>query len=255
MKIAIIIPAYNEEKRIGKTLEAYYGFFDEKTKAGGVDFEILVVINNTIDKTEEIVKKQMKGKKRISYLNLKRGGKGLAVVEGFKEMLNRNADLIGFVDADMATPPEEFHRLANSINNFEGIIASRYLKGAVVKPKQSWQRIAVSRAFNFLIRSLLFLPYRDTQCGAKIFKREAVKKIVPEITMSQWAFDVDLLFQAKRRGLRIKESPTVWADREYSKINFLRSGPKMALGVIRLRLLHSPVKIFIRVYDRLSGLK
>src|SRR3989344_8183585 len=109
MKISIIIPAYNEEKRIGRTLEEYLKFFSIKKKQEKIrNFEILVVINNTKDRTEEIVKEKQKKCMELRYLNFKQGGKGFAITEGFKDALKRDNKLIGFVDADMSTSPEEY---------------------------------------------------------------------------------------------------------------------------------------------------
>ena len=249
-KASIIIPAYNEEKRIGKTLEAYLEYFDNLKKNKEIEYEILVVINNTTDKTEEIVKNFIKKNKNLSYLNLIKGGKGYATIEGFKDALKKDNDLIGFVDADMSTLPEDFFYLIKNIGSYDGTIASRYIKGSVIKPKPTIARLIAKRMFNTLIRSILFLPFRDTQCGAKIFKRQALQKAIPYLRLSQWAFDVDLLYTMKKNKFRIKEVKTNWTDREYSKINFWRAGPWMALGVIRLRILNSPFKSLIRIYDK-----
>lgn len=244
MKIAIIIPAYNEEKRIGQTLKEYASFFKDRAN-------LLVVINNTTDKTEDIVKKYKKVYSNISYLNFKQGGKGFAIMEGFKEALKSNYELIGFVDADLATSPEAYNDLIKNINRNDGIIASRYLKNSIVNPKQSWQRIVVSRIYNILIRAILLLPYRDTQCGAKLFKRKAIEKVISELTMSKWAFDIDLIYAMAKRHMSIKEFPTIWGDKNYSKINFMKSGPWMALAVIRLRLINSPFRFIITTYDKI----
>jgi len=246
MKVAIVIPAHNEEKRIGKTLEEYGNFFKNLKNQKILDFEIIIVINNTSDKTEIIVKKFCEKNPEIKYLNFKQGGKGFAIIEGFKEALkDENNSLIGFVDADIATPPYAFYDLIKNIKNYGGIIASRYVKGAIVKPKQSIRRIIVSRIFNFLVRVLFFMPYKDTQCGAKIFKREVIEKVVDKIGITQWAFDVDLLYKIKKQKFRIKEHPTIWADKEYSKINFMKAGPRMALSIIRLRIVNSKFKDMI----------
>jgi glycosyltransferase involved in cell wall biosynthesis len=250
-KVCIIIPAYNEEKRISKTLEEYLKFFKDKKKKEGIDFEILVVINNTIDKTEEIVKKFKKQHKEINYVNFKQGGKGFAVVEGFKYALKKDFYLLGFVDADLATKPSAFYDLIKKIDHYDGAIASRYIKGAIMKPKPTWQRWLASRIFNVLIRLLLMIPYKDTQCGAKVFKKEAIKKSVEYFRMSQWAFDVDVLYQLRKKSYKIKEVPTVWSDKEYSHINLKKAGWGMFLAIVRLRLLNSPFKGFIRIYEKL----
>jgi len=253
MKIAIIIPAYNEEKRIGKTLNAYSIYFNELKNYRKLDYEIIVIINNTKDETEQIVKDYKRTNPNINYLNFERGGKGFAVVEGFKYALKGENDLIGFVDADMATLPEEFYKLIENINAYDGAIADRYLKNSEVFPKITFRRLVVGRAFNYFIRAVLFINYKDTQCGAKIFKKRALQEVIPRLNMSKWAFDVELLYQLKKLGYKIISVPTKWIDREYSKINFLRAGPWMALGVIRLRILNSPLNKFIKIYDKFLG--
>ena len=245
-KVSIIIPAHNEEKRIFETLKSYISYFENLKKNKILNYEILVVINASGDKTLEIVKSIKKEGGNLFYLNLKKGGKGYAIIEGFKESLKKKNNFIGFVDADMATSPKSFYDLIINIGGYDGIIASRYLKGSMVDPKQSFQRILVSRIFNFFIRSILFLPYRDTQCGAKIFTRKSISKILPTLSLSKWAFDVDLVYQLKKNGFSIKEIPTRWSDKEYSKVNFIKVGPMMALGVIRLRILNSPPKKFYK---------
>lgn len=252
-KLSIVMPAHNEEKRIGNTLKAYSEFFNSIKESGILDYEIIVVINNTVDNTERIVLEWKKKNANIRYLNLLRGGKGYAVIEGFKDALDRENDLIGFVDADMATSPDSFYELVLGINKYDGVIASRYVKGAYVNPPPTIPRIISSRIFNILIRGLLFLPFRDTQCGAKIFRREVIEKILRELTMSQWAFDVELLYLMKKNNFIIKESATQWGDKNYSKINFMKAGPWMALGVIRLRIINSPFRSFVRIYDKLIG--
>lgn len=253
-KIGIIIPAYNEERRIGKTLEHYSAYFEVLRARRVLDYEVLVMINNTTDGTVNVVKEAMKKNKRISYIDLLKGGKGYAVIEGFKDALRRDNDIVGFVDADMATSPKEFYKLIKNLDGCEGVIASRYVDGAIIHPKPTLQRIIAKRMFNLFVRAVLFLPYRDTQCGAKVFKRSAIMKVIPLIKMSQWAFDVDLLYAARRMRLKIKEIPTVWTDKEYSTINFWSAGPWMALGVLRLRILHSPFRKFIKIYDTFIGI-
>lgn len=248
--LSIIMPAYNEERRIGLTLDRYIEYFDKLKSQKNLNYQILVVINASKDRTIDIVKKRVK-KNRVSYLNLARGGKGYAVLEGFKWSLSRKFSIIGFVDADMATSPHAFYDLIRNLDRYDGVIASRYLPGAKVNPLPSLGRIVVSRVFNFLIRSLFILPYRDTQCGAKVFKREALIRSINSLSMSQWAFDVDLLYHMRKKNFRIKEIPTIWSDREYSKINFMKAGPWMGLAIIRLRLINSPLRDFIKIYDKI----
>jgi glycosyltransferase involved in cell wall biosynthesis len=251
MKISIVIPAYNEERRISKTLEKYSLFFEEKKKYG-INYEILVVINGSNDNTEKIVEKFKEWNSNISYMVLEIGGKGNAVIEGFKKVLRGDSDFIGFTDADNATPPEEFFKLLKYCLKTDGAIGDRYMKDSTITPRPSLSRLMAKRAFNFICRSFLLLPFRDTQCGSKIFKRYAIVNVLPNLTISEWAFDVEILYNLKKKGYQISSVPINWVDEEYSTINFWKSGPGMVLGIFRLRLLNSPFKDFIRFYNKLS---
>jgi len=252
MKLSIVIPAHNEEQRIGKTLEEYGKFFNEKLENKEIDnYEILVVLNACKDNTLAVVKKFQKKNNKIKYLDFKRAGKGFAIIEGFKRVLKRNCELIGFVDADMATPPEAFYDLVKSIKGYDGTIASRWLRGSIIKTKQTILRMVTSRGFHFLVRSFFLLPYKDTQCGAKLFKRNVVKTVVADLGITKWAFDVDLLYKIKRKGFKIKEIPTIWEDKKESKLNLVKVPFQMFSSIIRLRLLYSPFKFIVRAYDKM----
>lgn len=244
--LGIVIPAYNEEKRIGKTLESYLAFFDKKSKVEGFDYQILVVINNTHDRTEEIVKKYAKKNKHISYLNLPKGGKGYAVTKGFEELLKGNADPIGFVDADLATPPEAFYDLFVNLRSSDGVLASRYLKGSKLTPALNFRRLFVARIFNFIVRSLFLMPYKDTQCGAKLFRKKALQATLPHLGMTQWAFDVELLYELNRRGFRVKDIQTTWYDIEGSKLHVIKTSLQMLFSILQLRVIKSPFRRLLR---------
>jgi len=244
MKLNIIIPAYNEEKRILKTLHNYSEFFSKRMKN---DFEILVILNGCKDKTLDIVKEFSKGKKYIKFKEFKTPiGKGGAIIEGFKIA---ESELIGYVDADGATKPKTFHDLVENIDNHDGIIASRWIKGAVIKKKQPLSRRISSRGFNLLVKLLFGLKIRDTQCGAKLFRKNAIKKITPELGITQWAFDIDLLYRMKKNGFEVIEIPTEWEDIEGSRLNLKKTIPEMFLSIIRLRLIYSPFKSVVKFYD------
>ncbi len=247
MKLAIIVPAYNEEKRIGRMLGEYLRFFENS----GLDYEIKVIINGTTDDTPKIVNEFSKGNPNISGYVIEDRGKGRAVSWGFKQAFEQGFDLIGFVDADLATSPESFYALILNLKEWDGVIAGRWLKDSQVKDKAI--RHVTSRGFNFVVRSMFFMPYSDTQCGAKLFTRESVGKILPKMTASQWAFDVNLLYLCKRKGLKIKEIPTVWENVEGSKVNLLRTPLKMFISITRLRLFYSPLKFLVTIYDKLPG--
>lgn len=244
VKLSIIIPAYNEEKRIERTLIEYTNFFSKKLK-----FEIIIVLNGCKDNTLKIVSKFSKKNKKVRYLNFKEAiGKGGAILEGFKVA---RGNLIGFVDADMATPPSAFYDLVKNINNYDGIIASRWLRGSKIGIKQPLVKRIGSRGFNFLVRLFFNLKFKDTQCGAKLFKKYVIKDILKEIGITRWAFDINLLYSAKRKNYKIKEIPTEWNAIKASHFNLFKAMPEMFLGLLRLRLLYSRFKFIVNIYDKL----
>lgn len=246
MFVSMIIPAYNEQDRIGRTLEAYGDFF-KRRKGKNFDFEIIVVANACKDNTAGVVREKAKKYKEIKLLDFEQGGKGFAVKQGFKEALKSKAGLIGFVDADLATPPEAYFDLIKNIGSYEGIIASRYIKGSVLKPKQSFSRIFIGRVFNLIVRSLFLMPYQDTQCGAKLFKRKAIEQALDKLNISQWAIDIDLLYNLRKIGFRVKEYPSTWQDIGGSKLDIKKASAQMFFAVIQLRLLNSMFKKSIKV--------
>ncbi len=245
VKVSIIIPAHNEETRIMKTLKDYTTFFNTKLKN---DYKIIVIPNGCKDNTVKIVSDFSKKNNSVSYKGLEIGGKGIALIEGFKLA---NGNIIGFVDADNSTSPKEFYRLIQNINGYDGAIASRWMKEAIVDIKQPLQRVIAGRCFNFLVRLLLGLKFYDTQCGAKIFKKEAIKKIYSNLGITKWAFDIDLLYLMKKSNYKIKEIPIEWNDTIGSKLNIPIASFEMFLALIRLRLIYSPLNFIIKAYDLL----
>ena len=252
--ISIVIPAHNEEKRLGRMLESYGYFFEEKRKAKEIpNFEILIVLNNCVDKTEEVVKFFSKKYPKIRYVSFKEGGKGFAIVEGFKEALkNKENKLIGFVDGDLSTPPEAFYDLIKNIGGYDGIIADRWNKKSIVTPKQSYFRRFISRCYNFIVKTLFFFPYKDTQCGAKVFKREILEGNIKKFGKSKWGFDIVLLYCLRKEShAKIKSIPTIWHDEVGSHVNLKKTPLRMFASAVRLRLSHSPFSFIVRFYRKL----
>ena len=248
MKLSIVVPAYNEAARIGPMLGAYLPYFAERY---GNDFEIVVAVNGSTDRTADVVRDLQARHPQLRALVEPRPiGKGGAIMAGGALA---TGDLIGFVDADGATPPAAFDDLVRQIGAAGLIIASRRLPGAVVSPRQPWQRRCASRVFNFLVRTLFKLPITDTQCGAKLMTAEAWRAIVPHIGLTQWAFDVDMLFKTRRAHFAIREIPTTWSDVGGSKLRVGRVSFQMLLAIARLRLLYSPLRWVVTLYDRVLG--
>src|SRR5271163_3880731 len=195
MKLGIVIPAYNEEKRIGQTLRTYAEFFAARAQEDQFTYEFIVVLNGCRDNTLQVVREAAQVHDSISYLNLTEAGKGLAIKAGFNEALAHGHTVIGFVDADMSTEPEDFYKLVEDLKQYDGIIASRYLPESKVYPPRpaikTWGRKIF---YNGLTRLLFGLKFADMQCGAKLFKRKVIEVVTPELMVKQWAFDVELLY-------------------------------------------------------------
>ncbi len=233
MKLSIIIPAYNEEKRILPTLNNYYQFFKKQLNN---DFEMIIIPNNCSDNTLMVVRKFSKGKNQIKFFNISRySGKGGAVIKGFELA---SGDYIGFTDADGSTNAENFFKLYKNIKNFDGIIASRKIKGALIKPPRRKTQNISSFLFNKLVRLLFNLKYYDTQCGAKLFTKKTAKFLTKNYTETGWIFDVDLLYLCKKNNLKILEYPIQWTDKENSKLSFLQ-GINSIFKLVKLRVLHN----------------
>jgi len=243
MDLSIIIPAYNEEERIGKMLDAYLSYFADRYQDR---VEFIVVINGTTDQTETVVLSYMENHPSLQCIVEPRPvGKGGAVMLGFARAAG---EFVGFVDADGATPPEAFQALVEGIGDAGAIIASRWRRESVVSPKQPLSRRVASRMFNIVVRVMFGLPITDTQCGAKMFRREVLVRILPRLGITRWAFDVDLLYQLKREGSRVTEIATTWHDVKGSKLAVGRASTDMLLSLIRLRLMHSPFRGLVRLY-------
>jgi glycosyltransferase involved in cell wall biosynthesis len=248
MKLSIVIPAYNEELRIRPMLEAYAVYFAGRY---GSEVELVVVINGSRDRTEDVVREMAARYPQIQVLVEPLAiGKGGAVMLGFARA--RGA-WIGFVDADGSTPPEAFDDLVEHIGLAGAIIATRWHPDARVSPRQPWSRRFASRIFNAMVRLLFKLKISDTQCGAKLLRREAVREVLPRLGLTRWAFDVDLLFQLRRAHFPIIEWPTVWHDVPGSRLNVPRASMEMFLAIWRLRLMYSRCRWIVDLYNHLLG--
>ncbi|HUA38230.1 MAG TPA: glycosyltransferase [Candidatus Sulfopaludibacter sp.] len=247
--LLLLIPAYNEERRIEPVLRDYARFFQEQYRG---KFQMVVVLNGCTDNTLGVVQKVAKEFASVSYLNFPEPiGKGGALIEGLK--LAPFGDLIGYTDADGATPPHAFLNLVRHISAADCVIGSRWLPGAVIHQSQASRRQFASRAFHLIVQLLFWLNIRDTQCGAKVMKREAVEKIHSYLRIADMAFDINLLVALHRAGFRILEVPTEWTDQAGSKVVLFHSSLTMFLSAVRVRLIYSPFYKWLRPLRPLEG--
>lgn len=235
--LLILIPAYNEEARIEPVLRHYADFF-QKNYSG--KFRIFVVLNGCTDNTLGVVQTVAADFPEVRALEFHSAiGKGGALIEGLK--LASQTDLIGYVDADGATPPRAFLELVERMGAADCVIGSRWLPGAVIHQTQSGKRQFASRVFHVIVQLLFWMNIRDTQCGAKVMKCAAVQKIHDRLRIADMAFDINLLYALKHAGFKILEVPTEWTDQAGSKVALGRSSLTMFLSVVRVRLIYSPV--------------
>jgi glycosyltransferase involved in cell wall biosynthesis len=252
MKISIIIPAYNEEKRILPTLQSYCYYFKSKYKSS---FEIIVVLNGCRDNTKKVVEDFKKNNPNVVLINIAQPvGKGGAVAQGLSVA---KGDFIAYTDADGSTRSEVLDRIITVLEitpSLDCVIGSRNIAGSVVKNKSTTRNILTS-GFNFGVNFLFQLDIKDTQCGAKVVRKNLAKKIIPNLEISNMAFDVNFLVDIKRVGGQILEVPIEWEDNLDSKVgNKTKTSVVMALSVLRLWFMYSPFRIFYFLLKPFSDL-
>ena len=228
--LSVIIPAYNEEKRLPKTLRE----INDYLKKQNFKSEIIVVSDGSKDRTCEIVENF---KSEIENLNLIcekiNRGKGYAVKIG---MLNAKGKYRLFTDADNSTPISEIEKFWPEFEKgADVVIASRDIRGAVLDPPQPLFRRFVGEVFKYLRKIIVGLwEIEDTQCGFKCFKGEVAEKIFPKAKIERFAFDPEILLIAKKMGFRIKEVPVYWKNDLQSKVKF-KSMIKMLIDLFKIR--------------------
>ena len=219
----LVIPAYNEEKRIRSLLEDLSGFRGD-----------LIFVCDGTDATPAVIGAFAAAHPSLSIRCLTfpvRLGKGGGVVAGIREASTR---YVGYMDADGSTSLSEMERLFDCLATADGAIGSRWLPGSVMTVRQGLRRRAESRLFNLVVRLLFGLGYRDTQCGAKVFRREALEAVLPSIRSTGFEFDVELLWRLAQSGCRVEEVPITWENRDESKVG-TADAKEMLSGMIRLR--------------------
>lgn len=234
MRLDVVIPAHNEEHRIGRTLDDY------RARIVDPDVRFIVAVDGSDDGTAELVERHAVEDPRVRLFDLPKLGKGGALGEAFRVC---HGDLIGFVDADGSTSPTEFLRLVDVAKVADGAIASRRHPSSIVPVPRPLSRRVASRGFAWGVRRLFRLPYSDTQCGAKVLTREAMAGALPFLSSRDFLFDVDLLITTRRLGYRIVETPTIWIDQDGSRIRAATDARRMAASAFRLWIHHRVLPI------------
>jgi dolichyl-phosphate beta-glucosyltransferase len=227
---SIVIPAYNEAARIAATLERVLAYLTER----GWKAEIVVVNDGSTDNTVAVVRQYIQKHSALRLLeNPGNRGKGYSIRNG---ILHAKGKLLLFSDADLSSPIEESAKLFAALNNGSDLaIGSRWLQSELQTERQPLYRQLFGRLFNLMLRLILGLKFKDTQCGFKAFTRQAAQKIFPLQTVERWGFDPELLFLAERFQMKVAEVPVAWGHSAGTRISPLRDGLRMFLEMLTIR--------------------
>ena len=227
MFLSIIIPIYNEEIDLKKNIKEVCNFFSSK-----FFFEVIVVNDGSTDNSLEILD-------ALDIPNLKiinndsNLGKGAAIKKG---ILTSLGEIILITDADLSTPIRYFDDLYSKYQQgYDIVIGSRSTTDSKILIKQNLLRILAGKIFNFITCLILNLKFNDTQCGFKLFEQQKIKKIMRMCTINRFAFDVEILFLAKKLGYRIYEKGVLWSNNRNSSVSILSDSLNMFLDVIKIR--------------------
>lgn len=229
--LSIIIPAYNEELRLPKTLDSIFAYLQSRTYSA----EIIVVDDGSSDRTSDIVSacyQKYPGLRLIS--NGENRGKGFSVRHG---MLEARGEIALFSDADLSTPIEETGKLLAAIHErgYDGAIGSRAVDRTLIATHQSVIREQAGIFFNRMVRWIVGIEFSDTQCGFKAFRRERARIIFEQQRIERFGFDPEILFLAKRNGLRVAEVPVRWSHDPETKVRVVADGMRMFLELLLIR--------------------
>jgi glycosyltransferase involved in cell wall biosynthesis len=230
-QLSIVIPAYNEGGRISQTL----GTLREYLQTNGWEVEVIVVDDGSTDATATIVKNFGERWRQLRLIqNPGNQGKGYSVKHG---ALQAKGDIILFTDADLSAPVEEMPKLVNPIREGKCDLSfgSRAVDRSLIGTHQPKFRELSGRLYNLFVQMITGLPFKDTQCGFKSFRREAVIPALQRLTIADFGFDPELLYIAKKRGLRLKEIPVRWNHAEGTKVHFVKDAIKMFLDLAVIR--------------------
>ncbi|MGB7438236.1 MAG: dolichyl-phosphate beta-glucosyltransferase [Candidatus Acidiferrum sp.] len=229
IELSIVIPAFNEEARLPASLERIAKYVRERRP----NTEVLVVDDGSADRTAAVAESwgdRIPGLRVLS--NGENRGKGFSVRHG---SLEARGDVVLFTDADLSSPIEEGEKLLAALKNYDVAIGSRAVDRSLIEVRESRFREMAGIIFNKIVRFTLRLPFVDTQCGFKAFRRERCKIVFEQQTIERFGFDPELLYLARHHGLSIQEVPVRWAHSPATKVNMLRDSLLMFVDVFVIR--------------------
>jgi dolichyl-phosphate beta-glucosyltransferase len=227
VELSVVVPAFNEASRLGDSLERLLPFLERR----GKPFEVLVVDDGSADGTVQVAREY--AHRGVWVLELARNrGKGAALRHG---VVASSGDKVLLCDADLSTPIEELARLEPYLEAAHLVLGSRDLPESRVQLHQPWHRETMGKTFNFIIRALGMGNFRDTQCGFKLMRGVSARELFPLLTVERFAYDVELVYEAQRRGWKVVEVGVEWHDSPVSRVRPWRDAPQMLRDVVRVR--------------------
>jgi len=228
-RLSVVIPVFNEEARLGRTLGRLGEYFLDQP----YECEIIVVDDGSRDRSVEVAEKAGLGERLKVIRHEVNRGKGAAVRTG---MAAARGDFALFSDADLSTPIEEIEKFWPRFDEgFDVVIASRALPESRIEVHQKWLRERMGRMFNLFVRLLVVPGIYDTQCGFKMFTRRAVEAIFPKCRLDGWAFDVEIIALALAEGMKVAEVPVRWINSPDTRVRALSAGLEMFFDLLKLR--------------------
>ncbi|MEE2775548.1 MAG: dolichyl-phosphate beta-glucosyltransferase [Acidobacteriota bacterium] len=229
--VSVVVPAYNEETRLGGTLPVMIDYLESRPE----EFEIVVVDDGSVDATSEVAQGFASRGVRLVRL-IENQGKGAALRAG---ALASRGDRALLTDADLSTPISELETLEPHLADFDIVIASRAVAGSTIDDPQPLYRQWMGKTFNLMTRLFLVSGIHDTQCGFKLLGGEVARRLFGELYLDGFAYDVELLWLARRHGYRIAEVGVRWDHKDDSRVQMLADPIRMAVDLVRFRLHHA----------------
>ncbi len=226
--LSIIIPAYNEERRIASTLTKILNYLSDRDYT----WEIILVDDGSTDRTLYKAREVIRDERLIIIENPVNHGKGYSVKKG---ILASKGEILLFSDADLSTPIEEMDKMLSWIEKgYDIVIGSRALPDSIIELPQAWHRQTMGKIFNLLVHTVVLKGFKDTQCGFKCFKREGALKIFNLQRITGFAFDVEILLIARKFGFNIKEVPVRWMNSPESKVHIIKGSLSMLIELFKM---------------------
>jgi glycosyltransferase involved in cell wall biosynthesis len=229
VSISLILPVFNEERVIEKSIERLLAYLSEK----GWDFELIFVEDGCTDNTISIVDRYALDESRIKIIKIPhRLGKGGSIK--FAALNCTLKDYVAYMDSDLAADPSELEKLITHIKDHDVVLGSRILRGNLPPIQRPAYRTVFSHLYSKLFRVLFRIPLYDPQCGLKLFKNETISKLLDNVTVLGFAFDTDLIVEAYSQDLKVKEVPINWAHGKFSTVRVLDEIREMGLDVLSI---------------------